>query len=133
MSARIDRWLWAVRIFKTRNKASEACRGGKVSIDGISVKPSRDIRIGETVHVKQRPIVRSYRVMGLAVKRVSAKIAQDLVEEITPREELDKLTAFRKEPLSFIFGNREKGAGRPTKKERRDIEKLLETEDPDPD
>ncbi len=125
MDLRIDKWLWAVRIFKTRSKASDACRGGKILIDKVAVKASRTIRPGEVVEVKQPPIMRRFRVLGLAPKRVSAKLAINLVEDITPAEELEKLKMYRRDPVSVIFGARGKGAGRPTKKERRVLDKLL--------
>jgi ribosome-associated heat shock protein Hsp15 len=124
MEVRIDKWLWAVRVFKTRSRASEACRGGRVLIDGLAVKPSRSIKPDEVVEVKQKPIIRRYRVKGLSSKRVSAKLAVELVEEITPVEELEKLKRYWQDPLGFILAKREKGTGRPTKKERRDLEKL---------
>ncbi len=124
MEARIDKWLWAARIFKTRSKASDACRNGKVSVNNKSVKSSYIVKIDETIEVKNPPIVRLYKVKGLAIKRVSAKLAVDLVEEITPQAELDKLKQFWKDPVRFIFAPREKGAGRPTKRERRQLEKL---------
>lgn len=124
MEVRIDKWLWAVRIFKTRSKASDACKSGKVSVNGIAVKPSRVLKLDEVVDVSFPPIIRNFRVKALAVKRVSAKLAVNLVEEITPEKELEKLRLFHTDPVSIIFGHRERGAGRPTKKERRDIEKL---------
>ena len=124
MEARIDKWLWAVRIFKTRTKASDACKKGKITIQGSVVKPSYNIRISEVVDVKHPPIIRSFKVKGLVVKRVSAKLAKDIVEEITPEKELEKLKQFYRDPIRVIFGYRGKGAGRPTKKERRDLEKL---------
>ena len=124
MEVRIDKWLWAVRIYKTRNKASEACKKGDVSIKGIPVKPSRNIKVGEVVEVKWRPIIRRYQIKGKAVKRVSAKLAKELVEEITPVAELEKLKMFKKDPLSFIFAMRDKGSGRPTKRERRIMDKF---------
>jgi len=124
METRIDKWLWAVRIFKTRSKASDACKKGKIIINGNVVKPSCNISVEEIVDVKHAPIIRSFRVKGLANKRVSAKLAQDLKEEITPEEELEKLKQFHRDPISVIFGYRGKGAGRPTKKERRELEKL---------
>ena len=124
MEARIDRWLWAVRIFKTRSKATEACRRGKIAINGDTVKPSKIVRIGDTVDVDSPPIKRTFIIKESAVKRVSAKIAQTLVEEVTPERELEKMRLFHKDPLSMIFGYREKGSGRPTKKERRELERL---------
>lgn len=125
MEVRIDKWLWAVRIFKTRNKASEACRKGKVLIKGIAVKPSRIVRQGEVVEVKHHPIFRQYHVKGIVIKRVSSKLSMELVEEITPSEELEKLIVYKKDPLSFIFSLRKKGSGRPTKKERRKLHKII--------
>ena len=125
MSIRIDQWLWAARLFKTRSLANQACRGGKVQIEGSAAKPARPVRIGEVVCLKQPPIVRQYRVKELARKRMSAVLAQGLVEEITPEAELQKLEQARRDPLSLIFASREKGSGRPTKKERRSLEEML--------
>lgn len=125
MITRIDQWLWAARLFKTRTLANQACRGGRVQISGTAVKPSHAIRIGDSVAVAQRPIVRQYLVKELAVKRVSAALAQKLLEEITPAADLEKLALFRKDPLSLIFAHRPKGSGRPTKRERRSLEEML--------
>jgi ribosome-associated heat shock protein Hsp15 len=127
MDVRLDKWLWAVRVFKTRSAASQACRNGKVSISGHAAKPSRIIKLGEEVAVRQRYITRTFRVMGLAQKRVSAKTAPELVEETTPAGELAKLQRIRKDPLSEIFAHRGRGGGRPTKKERRDLERLKDS------
>jgi ribosome-associated heat shock protein Hsp15 len=124
MPVRIDQWLWAARLFKTRTLANQACRGGKVQIDGGAVKPARPLRAGEVVCIKQPPIVRQYRVKELAGKRVSAALARGLVEEITPAADLQKLEQARRDPLSLIFASREKGSGRPTKRERRRLDKL---------
>jgi len=125
MITRIDQWLWAARLFKTRTLANQACRGGRVQISGAAVKPAHTVQIGDTIAVAQRPIVRQYLVKELAVKRVSATLAQKLLEEITPAAELEKLALFRKDPLSLIFALRPKGSGRPTKKERRNLEEML--------
>lgn len=125
MITRIDQWLWAARLFKTRTLANQACRGGRVQISGTAVKPSHAIRIGDSVAVAQRPIVRQYLVKELAVKRVSAALAQKLLEEITPAADLEKLALFRKDPLNLIFAHRPKGSGRPTKRERRSLEEML--------
>lgn len=124
MPIRIDQWLWAARLFKTRSLANQACRGGRVQIAGAAVKPSRQLAGGETVQVKAPPIVRLYLVKGLAAKRVSAALAQGLVEEITPAADLEKLALARRDPLGLIFAARDRGSGRPTKKERRELEKL---------
>jgi len=133
MDTRLDKWLWAARIYKTRGIASDSCKSGKVSVNNTGAKPSKIVNKGDIVEIRQPPIKRKYLVKELAVKRVSAKLAADLVEDITPEAEIRKLVQFRKDPVSVIFGHREKGAGRPSKKERRDINKLLnppeETED----
>ena len=124
MSIRIDQWLWAARLYKTRSLANQACRGGKVQIAGSSVKPARLLREGEIVEIKQPPIARQYRVKGLAAKRVSAVLARELVEEITPAADLEKLELARRDPLGLIFASRERGSGRPTKRERRLLGRL---------
>ena len=119
---RIDQWLHAVRIFKTRSQAANACQKNKITINGAAVKPSHTVKIDEIVEVKSGPITRTFKVTGLIQKRVSAKIAAEMVEETTPLEEFEKLRAIRTNP----FALRERGAGRPTKKERRDIDLLKE-------
>lgn len=117
---RIDKWLWAVRIFKTRSQAAEACKKGKVLIDDIQVKPSRVIKVGEIVYIKRPPVTYQYKVLGLLGKRQSAKIVLDYVEDITPEEEKVKLDMQR-----FTgFELRDRGIGRPTKRERRLIDGL---------
>lgn len=121
LEVRVDKWLWAVRVFKTRSRATEACRKGKVLIEGQVVKPSRILKINDIVQVKKFPVLYSYRVLGLLGKRLSAKAIQEFAENITPEEELDKLKV---KDTFYIF--RDKGAGRPTKKERRIIDKLRE-------
>lgn len=115
---RIDKWLWAVRIYKTRNKATEACKKGRISIDDLSVKPSREIHVGEIVKVKMAPIIRSYKVLATAEKRMSAANASGFVEDVTPPKELELLEAQKQ--MKWI--GREQGTGRPTKKERRDMD-----------
>jgi ribosome-associated heat shock protein Hsp15 len=115
---RIDKWLWAVRIFKTRSIAIEEINKNRVLINGYPVKPSRLITIGEELEVKKPPIIRSYKVLGLIDKRVGAKLAPQYVEDITPVEELNKLELARYNRS----GVRDKGSGRPTKKERRDLD-----------
>jgi ribosome-associated heat shock protein Hsp15 len=115
---RIDKWLWAVRIFKTRSIAIEEINKNRALINGYPVKPSRLITIGEELEVKKPPIIRSYKVLGLIDKRVGAKLAPQYVEDITPVEELNKLELARYNRS----GVRDKGSGRPTKKERRDLD-----------
>ncbi len=118
-NARIDKWLWAVRIYKTRSQASEACRKGRIIINGIQVKPSRVIKTGDTILIRKPPVVYTYRVRGLLQKRQSASLAREYYEDLTSVEELNKLKINEQ-----IFFGRNKGTGRPTKKERRILDKL---------
>ncbi len=117
---RIDKWLWAVRIFKTRSQAAEACKKGKVLIDDVQVKPSRVIKIGEIVNLKRPPITFQFKVLGLLGKRQAASIVVDYVKDITPEEEKLKLDMQRYEGYEL----RDRGVGRPTKRERRLIDDL---------
>lgn len=119
---RVDKWLWAVRVFKTRSLATEACKKGRVIIDNISVKPSRIIKIGDIVKVKKTPVTYSYKVLQLSEKRMGAKLVPDFMEDITPKEELEILDIQK----NMGWFNREKGTGRPTKKERRDMDDFFE-------
>jgi ribosome-associated heat shock protein Hsp15 len=100
--------------------ATDACKKGKIFINGIAAKPSRSVKIGEVIERRESMIIRSFKVTGLLEKRVSAKVAVNYMEEITPPEEFKKLELAR----TTMIGVRERGTGRPTKKERRDIEKL---------
>ena len=115
---RIDKWLWAVRLFKTRSLAADECKKGKVVINGISVKPSREIKEGETIQLKRPPITRSYKILALTENRMSAKVVPDYMVETTPASELE-IVEMQK---NMGFFNRERGSGRPTKKERRDLD-----------
>ena len=117
---RIDKWLWAVRIFKTRSMASNACKKGRVLIDDQQVNPSHTVRVGSIVTVKKRPVFYKYRVLGLLAKRQSAKIAREYLEDITPENEMKKLEVQKQ----VIQEHRPKGQGRPTKKERRELDKF---------
>ena len=117
-AVRIDKWLWAVRIFKTRTIASEACKKGRVLIDNNSVKPSRMIRIGEIVQVKKPPVTYSFNVLDIAQKRMGAKLVAGFMENVTQSEEYEVLEMNK---LSG-FIDRQRGSGRPTKKDRRDLE-----------
>ena len=115
---RIDKWLWAVRLFKTRSMATAACRTGKVFSDGEELKPSRDVKEGMIVEIKSGPLTKTVKVIGILEKRVGAKLVANYMEDLTPDEEYKKLELIKAQP-SF----RERGLGRPTKKERRDIDK----------
>jgi ribosome-associated heat shock protein Hsp15 len=119
-SVRIDKWLWAVRIFKTRSLATEFCKNGRVLIGGESVKASRMVRIGDHIVVKRPPLTLTYQVTGLIEKRVSAVEAAANVTNLTPQEEIDRLHQIRES----AFYSRERGSGRPTKKDRREFDKL---------
>ena len=121
-NTRIDKWVWAVRIFKTRAQATEACAGGKVKIDGTAVKASRKIQAGDVIQVRKGVIKFMYKVLKIAEKRMGAKLVPDFLEDITPEEELAKMESAHKQPLQ----TREKGQGRPTKRERRKIDQLRE-------
>jgi ribosome-associated heat shock protein Hsp15 len=121
-SVRIDKYLWAVRIYKTRTLATDACRKGKVSMADMPAKPSRTVSAGDVIQVKKIPVVYSYRVIDPIEKRVGAKIVENFVENITPEEELHKL-----EMQDDFFVKRDRGAGRPTKKERRLLDDLQDT------
>lgn len=117
-SARIDKWLWAVRIFKTRTIASEACKKGRISINGRQAKPSHDVKEGDTVCVRKPPVTYSFRVIQPIEKRIGAKGVADVMENITPVQEMELLE------MSRISGfiDRQKGTGRPTKKDRRELD-----------
>ncbi len=119
-TVRIDKFLWAARIFKTRSMASEACRKGKIIINGTEAKPSRTVTEQDIIIVKKPPLNYTYRVLQTALKRVSAAAAISLTEDLTTDEEKSKLL-FRR---SVVNGYREKGTGRPTKKERRTLDRL---------
>jgi ribosome-associated heat shock protein Hsp15 len=121
-SVRIDKYLWAVRIYKTRTLATEACKKGRVTISEIPAKPSRMVSAGDVLEVKKMPVVYSYRILDPIEKRVGAKIADNYVENITSDEELQKL-----ELKDNFFVKRERGAGRPTKKERRLLDDLRDS------
>ncbi len=125
MEVRIDKYLWAIRVFKTRTEATEACNGGKVKIGGVNAKPSKDVRPGDIINVRKGAVNYTFRVIDGLDKRVGAKLVPDYAENLTPEEELQKLRA----PVETFFVTRDRGAGRPTKKDRRDIEQLWDTLD----
>ncbi|HEX2920303.1 MAG TPA: S4 domain-containing protein [Bacteroidales bacterium] len=118
---RIDKFLWAARIYKTRSIASEECRKGRIIIDNVTVKPSRMVTAGEIITVKKPPINFRFRVVEPSDKRVSAKLIQSLIIDLTPEDEKAKLEMGKS---TVVF--REKGTGRPTKKDRRLIDRLRE-------
>lgn len=120
---RIDKWLWAMRIFKTRTVATEACKKGRVMMGGVAVKPSRTIKEGDIINVRKPPVTYSFRVKALAQNRLGAKLVPEYMENITPKSELDLLDVVR--ISGFI--DRRKGLGRPTKREGRDLAEFTES------
>ena len=116
--SRIDKWLWDVRIFKTRTIAADACKLGRVTIGGQNVKASREIKVGDVIEVKKPPVTYSFKVLALAENRMGAKLVPGFLENVTPKEQLEVLELNRMN--GFI--DRAKGLGRPTKKDRRDIQ-----------
>lgn len=122
---RIDKWLWAVRIFKTRSIAAEACAKGHVRVGDFNAKASREVKVGEEIKVRIPPIERHYLVKQLTDKRMSAQLAVDFVQDVTPQEKIDLLNAARE----YGFEIRDRGVGRPTKRDRRMIEQFKEGED----
>lgn len=122
---RIDKYLWAIRAFKTRTDAADACKGGKVKVAGVNAKPSKEVKEGEIIQVHKGPVVYTYKVIQPTEHRVGASLVPQFAENLTPQEELDKLKA----PVETFFVTRERGAGRPTKKDRREMEKLWDAFD----
>jgi len=119
---RIDKWLWAVRIFKTRSQATEACKKGHVTIGDSVIKASREVHVGEVIKVRKAPITKSFKVLALSGKRMGAKLVTDFAEDVTPPEETELLEMQK----HMRWSVREKGTGRPTKKDRRDLDDFFE-------
>ena len=119
-SVRIDKYLWAIRVFKTRGDATDACKGNKVRVGGSPAKPSKEVKPGEVIEIQKGTVRYSYRVIRLLENRVGAQLVPDFAENLTPQSELDKLRA----PVETFFIRRDRGSGRPTKKDRRAMEHL---------
>jgi ribosome-associated heat shock protein Hsp15 len=120
--ARIDKGLWAVRIYKTRSIAAEACKKGHVSIGERTAKPAHNVRVGDIVNVKKTPITYSFKVLQCAEHRVGAKLVPELMENVTPQEQYNILEMSKMSG----FVDRARGTGRPTKKERRDLDQFVD-------
>lgn len=122
--ARIDKWLWASRIFKTRSIASEACKKGRISINGMQVKPARMIKPGEVIQVKKPPVTYSFKVLQAIEKRIGAKLVPEVLENVTTPDQYELLE------MSKISGfvDRARGTGRPTKKDRRSMDEFVDPE-----
>ena len=116
--ARIDKFLWAFRAFKTRTDATDACKGGKVKVAGVNAKPSKEVKPGDVLTVKKGSVTYTYKVLQPLERRVGAKLVPEYALNLTPAAELEKLRA----PVETFFITRDRGAGRPTKKDRREIE-----------
>ncbi len=121
-TARIDKWLWASRIFKTRSIAASACKNGRVTIKGVNVKPSHMIKTGDIISVKKTPVTYSFKVLQCIEQRVGAKLIPGIYENVTDAKQYELLE------MSRISGfvNRARGTGRPTKKERRSLDAFIE-------
>lgn len=120
--ARLDKWLWAARIFKTRSIAADACKNGRVTVNGANAKPSRTVKVGETIHVKKPPITYSFKILNAIENRVGAKLIPEVYENVTEAKQYELLE------MSRISGfvDRARGTGRPTKKERRAMDAFIE-------
>jgi ribosome-associated heat shock protein Hsp15 len=122
VTARLDKWLWAVRLFKTRAQAAAAIRAGGVEINARPAKPAREVHAGETVTVRQGLILRTLLVVGTPASRVGAKLVPNYCTDLTPESEFEKV---RLQRLQHVLA-RAKGSGRPTKRERREVDRLFE-------
>ncbi|MCQ2163926.1 MAG: RNA-binding S4 domain-containing protein [Bacteroidales bacterium] len=117
---RLDKYIWAIRCFKTRSEATAACNGNKVLLNGSPAKPSKGVKAGDTLSVRKGSVQFTFKVLQLTENRMGARLVPEFAENLTPQSELDKMRA----PVETFFVTRERGAGRPTKKERRDIDAL---------
>ena len=120
--ARIDKWLWASRIFKTRSIAADACKNGRVTVNGVNVKPSHMVKVGETVNVRKPPVTYSFKILKTIEMRVGAKLLPEIYENVTPQDQYDLLEMNR---ISG-FVDRARGTGRPTKKDRRALDAFIQ-------
>ena len=119
--ARIDKWLWAARIFKTRSLAADACKNGRVTIGNVNVKPSHMVKVGETVSVRKPPVTYSFKILQTIEQRVGAKLIPEIYENVTTPDQYELLEMNR---ISG-FVDRARGTGRPTKKERRALDAFI--------
>ena len=122
---RLDKYLWSIRAYKTRSEATTACNGGKVRLNGSDVKPSKAVKVGDVIVVRKGPVTYTYKAISLVDKRQGPKLVPQYAENLTPQEELDKLRA----PVETFFLKRDRGTGRPTKKDRRQMDDLWESLD----
>lgn len=120
-TVRIDKYLWAIRAFKTRSEAADACNGGKVKIAGVNAKASKAVKPGDVIDVRKGAVQYSWRVLKLTESRMGAALVPDFAENLTPESELAKLQV----PRESVVMSRDKGSGRPTKRDRRVLDELL--------
>ncbi len=120
MEARLDKWLWAARIFKTRTIAADACKNGRVMINGVKMKPSRSVKEGDVIQVRKPPVTYSFKILKAVQNRVGAKLVPEVMENVTTQDQYEILEMNR----IGRFMRRAKGTGRPTKKERREIDEF---------
>ena len=124
-SIRVDKYLWAIRVFKTRSDATDACNGNKVKIGGVNAKPSKAVKAGDVLEVRKGPALMTYKVLKVAENRMGAALVPEYAEDLTPEHERAKLHA----PHETIVLQRDRGAGRPTKRDRRQLEEMLDSMD----
>ena len=117
---RIDKWLWSVRLYKTRSQAAEACRAGKVKLNGVPVKSSHDVKVGEVYEITIEQLHKVVEVKALLGNRVGAKLVPDFMNDLTPAEEYERIQMIRQ----YNFERRDRGTGRPTKRESRDLDEF---------
>lgn len=122
MEARLDKWLWAARIFKTRSIAADACKNGRVMIDGVKMKPARMVKEGDVIQVRKPPVTYSFKILKAIQNRVGAKLVPEVLENVTSADQYELLEMNR---VSGFVG-RARGTGRPTKKDRRDLDDFIQ-------
>ncbi len=124
-SVRIDKYLWAIRVYKTRSEATEACNGNKVKIAGVNAKPSKAVKVGEVIEVRKGSALFTYKVLALSENHMGAALVPEYAENLTPESEMAKMHA----PRETILFQRDRGSGRPTKKDRRILDDLMDSLD----
>lgn len=122
-AVRIDKYLWAIRVFKTRTEATEACKGSKITVNGTDIKPSKEVKAGDLIEVRKGAVHYTFKVLAPLEKRLGAKDVGRFAENLTPESELAKLHA----PVETFFVKRDRGTGRPTKKDRRQMDELYDS------
>ncbi len=117
MGARVDKWIWSVRLYKTRSLATDACKSGKITMNGISIKASKELKVGDVVEVYKDLLHLKVKVLQLSERRMGAALVPNFMEDLTPAEEYEKVKRIKEDSFEF----RDRGTGRPTKRNRRDL------------